>query len=591
MVLRSDQDLFRQRRTTAVGNYLHPRFGAGYRHFVTQLSIHSAIGKVLRNASLDERGFPSAAPVLDTSSHYNNSGGAVSDGTTKPKSGGKYGKDYECVNYGIELIEQISSATGLTADLSKNKSEVGYSKSKSNSSANNNVTDFLFNSPPEENWEAAASVTTPQSTVLGSANTMGGMVLDTLLYHAALKRPLPHDITLSQMFGKLQELATEGKSSSILEFWITVQSRSNESAQFRELEQQQEEFTLSAQTGVSTPLDHFAAVGGLAILAELLPLLYIGISRLSGEVRGLTARIGTGGVSGAGAGSAAMDPLLYDMAFMPSEEEFDLFETIEGSSGAGTGGFSTVPILPTSFNSGGMASSKRVTNASTGRSDMPLLPAHSLVAFGLFLRLSGYPKLLLRMRSEAHCLLRLMLGITEDADGVNFLGQAKAVGLPLLPFTVLKRLYYQHPLATDDAAVLRLKTLQLGIFDLCLACLSVLSHHAPRDAPRTAVSSQHGLVTAAVEALQQQLSGNNSSLLSGNSGSGVAAASIGGVSLANDEKRSYWAKGTGFGTGSTTSSWDAEQALVRQRLEEEHCSAIIQVLAAHDPPRRRMSND
>ena len=39
----------------------------------------------------------------------------------------------------------------------------------------------------------------------------------------------------------------------------------------------------------------------------------------------------------------------------------------------------------------------------------------------------------------------------------------------------------------------------------------------------------------------------------------------------------YWAKGTGFGTGSTTSSWDAEQALLRQRGEEEHVAVLLQV--------------
>ena len=45
-----------------------------------------------------------------------------------------------------------------------------------------------------------------------------------------------------------------------------------------------------------------------------------------------------------------------------------------------------------------------------------------------------------------------------------------------------------------------------------------------------------------------------------------------------DEKgQNYWAKGTGFGTGSTTSSWDAEQALLRQRSEEEHVTCLLQV--------------
>ena len=44
-----------------------------------------------------------------------------------------------------------------------------------------------------------------------------------------------------------------------------------------------------------------------------------------------------------------------------------------------------------------------------------------------------------------------------------------------------------------------------------------------------------------------------------------------------EKSQQYWAKGTGFGTGSTTSSWDAEQALLRQKQEEEHVACLLQV--------------
>lgn len=46
---------------------------------------------------------------------------------------------------------------------------------------------------------------------------------------------------------------------------------------------------------------------------------------------------------------------------------------------------------------------------------------------------------------------------------------------------------------------------------------------------------------------------------------------------AEEKSQQYWAKGTGFGTGSTTSSWDAEQALLRQKSEEEHVTCLLQV--------------
>ena len=45
------------------------------------------------------------------------------------------------------------------------------------------------------------------------------------------------------------------------------------------------------------------------------------------------------------------------------------------------------------------------------------IPPHSLVAFGLFLRLPGYAEVLLKERKRAQCLLRLVLGVTDDGQG------------------------------------------------------------------------------------------------------------------------------------------------------------------------------
>jgi baculoviral IAP repeat-containing protein 6 len=51
---------------------------------------------------------------------------------------------------------------------------------------------------------------------------------------------------------------------------------------------------------------------------------------------------------------------------------------------------------------------------------LPTIPPHSLVAFGLFLRLPGYAEVLLKERKKAQCLLRLVLGVTDDGDGGKF---------------------------------------------------------------------------------------------------------------------------------------------------------------------------
>lgn len=45
------------------------------------------------------------------------------------------------------------------------------------------------------------------------------------------------------------------------------------------------------------------------------------------------------------------------------------------------------------------------------------VPPHSLTAFGLFLRLPGYAEVLLRDTKKALCLLRLVLGVTDDGEG------------------------------------------------------------------------------------------------------------------------------------------------------------------------------
>ena len=52
-----------------------------------------------------------------------------------------------------------------------------------------------------------------------------------------------------------------------------------------------------------------------------------------------------------------------------------------------------------------------------GASMLPSIPPHSLVSFGVFLRLPGYADVLLKERRKAQCLLRLVLGVTDDGEG------------------------------------------------------------------------------------------------------------------------------------------------------------------------------
>ncbi len=87
------------------------------------------------------------------------------------------------------------------------------------------------------------------------------------------------------------------------------------------------------------------------------------------------------------------------------------------------------------------------------------------------------------------------------------------------------------------------------------------------------------LIMAATAATTVGLGNNGSGGLNGSSTSTATTTTTTSTnSKTLDEKgTNYWAKGTGFGTGSTTSSWDAEQALLRQRSEEEHVTCLLQV--------------
>ncbi|XP_071013364.1 dual E2 ubiquitin-conjugating enzyme/E3 ubiquitin-protein ligase BIRC6 isoform X20 [Oncorhynchus clarkii lewisi] len=274
---------------------------------------------------------------------------------------------------------------------------------------------------------------------------------------------------------------------------------------------------------IQSPLQVFAGMGGLALIAERLPMLYPDvIQQVSAPVVPSTTQ--------------------------EKPKDSDQFEwvTIEQSG-------ELVYEAPET-----MAAEPPPINKSSVQTMSPI-PAHSLAAFGLFLRLPGYAEVLLKERKHAQCLLRLVLGVTDDGEGSHILQSPSANVLPTLPFHVLRALFSTTPLTTDDGVLLRRMALEIGAIHLILACLSALSHHAPR-VPNT----------------------------SGNSSEPTVSTGHGGGT--SEEQQLYWAKGTGFGTGSTASGWDVEQALTKQRLEEEHVTCLLQVLASYINPANCVSH-
>ncbi|NWZ53957.1 BIRC6 protein, partial [Haliaeetus albicilla] len=285
---------------------------------------------------------------------------------------------------------------------------------------------------------------------------------------------------------------------------------------------------------IQSPLQVFAGMGGLALIAERLPMLYPDvIQQVSTPVVTSTTQ--------------------------EKQKDSDQFEwvTIEQSGELVYEAPETIAAEPPPIKS-------------TVQTMSPI-PAHSLAAFGLFLRLPGYAEVLLKERKHAQCLLRLVLGVTDDGEGKNvaliffffnpghILQSPSANVLPTLPFHVLRSLFSTTPLTTDDGVLLRRMALEIGAIHLILACLSALSHHAPR------------VPNSSPNQAEPQVSSTHNS-------------------ASTEEQQLYWAKGTGFGTGSTASGWDVEQALTKQRLEEEHVTCLLQVLASYINPAGSTSN-
>ncbi|KAG8233770.1 hypothetical protein J437_LFUL003841 [Ladona fulva] len=157
-----------------------------------------------------------------------------------------------------------------------------------------------------------------------------------------------------------------------------------------------------------------------------------------------------------------------------------------------------------------------------------------------------------------------------------------APSLPTLPFEVLRRLLNSTPLSTDDGVLLRRRAVESGAVHLLLACLSAFTHHNPVPSSNQTSNSQ---ISSQVAAGSSQ-----EAFVAPKVKNGSTMTDIGRPS-SDDKSHLYWAKGTGFGTGSTTQSWNVEQALLRQKSEEEHVTVLLMVLSSFINPGGMVPSD
>lgn len=163
---------------------------------------------------------------------------------------------------------------------------------------------------------------------------------------------------------------------------------------------------LASSSSLITPLQVFSQRGGLALLARHLPLVYPEAMRFPTSQVSSWPTVSAAEKSNAIASTTPPDHIDADWVKVECPDEFEDFVDAlpTGSGSPGAGGLS---------GSSGRGSFAAVT---------PTVPPHSLAAFGLFLRLPGYAEVLLRDKRKAQCLLRLVLGVTDDGEGgTNFI--------------------------------------------------------------------------------------------------------------------------------------------------------------------------
>lgn len=150
-------------------------------------------------------------------------------------------------------------------------------------------------------------------------------------------------------------------------------------------------------------------------------------------------------------------------------------------------------------------------------------------------------------------------------------------------------------LSTDDGVLLRRVVIEVGAMHLVLNCLGIFSHQShnsqigvlsnePTSSSNSNSGNNHSSGNGNVNGTANGNGNGNGNLHSGATKSNSAEEPLNSAATSDDKSHIYWAKGTGFGTGSTTQSWNVEQALMRQKSEEEHVTVLLLVLSSYINP-------
>ncbi|VDM37229.1 unnamed protein product [Toxocara canis] len=246
----------------------------------------------------------------------------------------------------------------------------------------------------------------------------------------------------------------------------------------------------------------------------------------------------------------------------------------------------------------------RVSDSSSYSLSTALSP-HVVIAFSVLLRLDGYAELLVtydRVRSKRLLHLAMGVSISEQstlikptATSLQAKGASEETGsdndtLALLPFIVLERLFRtQHP-DTPTGRSLRNAAIKYGVLDILLVCLAHYSHQQHKaepirpesllPAPESVKLTEHLLrASAQIEALRAEAANNASA--NGYDDRMAANYSSAVCSTTQGQQQSFWAKGTGFGSGTTQQQWNVDAHVMKRKLDEETVTHLLRVLASY----------
>ena len=272
---------------------------------------------------------------------------------------------------------------------------------------------------------------------------------------------------------------------------------------------------------LTTLLDEFAALGGLAVLSKHLPMLLCASSAgVALDTAGLMASKPAGPVpqahamtsSSLGSTTTAVPGVGSQGGTAPSAvsaaaathlngvtaETIDSWVKLDGGSddmmdeemddilmmpSSSAGGYAFPPPTPQYMNSKRSRSTGQGLSSHLGSAHS--LPLHSLAAFSLFLGMPLYARTVLKDRRRAQLLLRLALGVPDDGPlGVwpvhstsnqGDVSGGSSTPFAILPFVLLQQVLDSHGLDTDGGRQLRQQAVDMGVVHLLLACLAVFT--------------------------------------------------------------------------------------------------------------------